>query len=203
MAVHNLFIDIDRQVSVSSATDSSSAVDLPFVQGDSLQLKVYLLTGFSRLVPYTKVPVAGITIEMAIGTRIGNATTYYTQQFTWTASSDTADPYFSATLPMNTAAITSLLGGSGTASTYFEVKMLSGGTPVTVLSKAITVTAAVIKDGGTVVAATPTPASVEVVSALFVPKVFNGHILWTNPTTGKGVDMYIDETGALRTDPIS
>ena len=53
-----------------------------------------LLAGFSRISSYTPVATAGITLQAALGLKVGNSSTIYTQAFTWTAGGDLADPYF-------------------------------------------------------------------------------------------------------------
>ena len=129
-----------------------------------------MLAGFSRVSDFTAIPVSGLTLEMALGRKVGNSSTLFTQQFTFTASDDLADPYFSADLPMNTAAIATLLGSSAQADAWFEVKLLDGGLPRTVLSRLVRVQAAVIKDGGLEEAALPTPISAETCQALFLQR---------------------------------
>src|ERR1051325_1508353 len=143
----NLWIDTDRNKAVGGLSDSSLAQLPAFVQGDSLNFRLRFLRGFSRLGDYTPIPVAGLTAEMALGTRIGDET-LYTQQFTWTASDDLADPYFYAVLPMNPPAITTLLGDEESALAWFEVKLLDGGLPRTVLSERVRIQASVIKEIG-------------------------------------------------------
>jgi hypothetical protein len=204
VAVHHLFIDTDRGLPVMSATNSGIA-DLPlFVQQDTLNLRITLLTGFSRIADYTVIPVADLTLHVALGRKIGNATTYYTQQFTWTPSEDLADPFWEAALPMNTAAIDTLLGSSASKSTaYFEVRLIDGGLPRTVLSRAVTIHAAVIKDGGMSEPAEPTPLSVEAANVLFLKRDITGHIILRNeddPTIA--VDIYVDSDGTFHTDPL-
>src|SRR5438132_5910488 len=180
MAVHNIYIDIDRSVVVLSPTDSSIAPLPPFIQDDTLNLRVWLLTDFSRTAAYTKIPVAGITLQVAIGTKSGNTTLYYTQQFTWVPSTDLGQPYFAAQLPMNTAGITALLGAGAAAQAWFEVKMIQSALPVSVLSQSITVQAAVIKAGGVPVPAGLTPMSVEAAYAAFLTRNITGQIPLTN-----------------------
>src|SRR5881396_1510752 len=148
MAFHRAYIDTDRSLPVVGVSDSSIAELPAFVQEDTLSLRVTLLAGFSRVSNYTPIPVAGITIEAALGIKVGNTSLLFTQQFTSAASDDLADPYFAADFPMNTAAIATLLGSGAQARAYFEVKMLDGGLPRTVLSRLVTIQAAVIKDGG-------------------------------------------------------
>ncbi len=201
MSFHRLFIDTDRSVPVGGVSDSS-IVDLPaFVQEDSLNLRITLLAGFSRVSNYTPIPVSGITLEVALGRKIGNESVLYTQQFTWTESDDLADPYFAATLPMNTGAIATLLGSGATAQAYFEVKLLDGGLPRTVLSRLVTIQAAVIKDGALEEAALPTPISAETCFATFLQRTIpcsagNPVILQNGLVT---MAVYVDTDGTFKT----
>jgi hypothetical protein len=201
MSFHRLYIDTDRSLPVAGVSDSS-VVDLPaFVQEDSLNLRITLLAGFSRVSDFTPIPVSGITLEVALGRKIGNTSTLYTQQFTWTASDDLADPYFEATLPMNTGAIATLLGANAQADAYFEVKMLDGGLPRTVLSRLVKVQAAVIKDGGLEEPALPTPISAETCEALFLQRTIpcssgNPVILQNGSVT---MAVYVDTDGTFKT----
>lgn len=202
MAAFNLFVDCDRRKPVLSAADSSIAGLPPFVQEDSLQLKIWLLTGFSRLAGYSKVAVAGITLEVAIGTKTGGAAAYCTTQFTWTPSDDLGQPYFSGTLSMATAAITTLLAGGAKADAWFHIRKIESGTPSTILEEPITIHASVIKSGTLEVPAPLTPLSAEAANGTFVKQVHRGVIdLMYNDTIG--VRLYCDSTGALRSDPIS
>lgn len=201
MSFHRLYIDTDRGLPVVGVSDSS-VVDLPaFVQEDSLPLRITLLTGQARLSDYTAIAVSGVTIEAALGSKIGNSSLLYTQQFTWTPSDDLADPYFDAILPMNTEAIATLLGADATAQAWFEVKMLDGGLPRTVLSKLVTIQAAVIKDGGLEEPAEPTPISAETCMATFLQRAIpcsagNPLILQNGSVT---MAVYVDTDGTFKT----
>lgn len=202
MAALNLYIDCDRQEAVASADDSSIVALPPFVQEDSLTLRVWLLTGKTQFGGYSKIPVSGITLEMAIGTKVGNDADYATQQFTWTASGDLGQPYFEATLPMNTEGIESLLGDQSSASSWFHVRKIDGGTPRTILLKPITVHASVVKDGTLTVPPGATPLSAEAANASYVRVVHTGSFDLMN-ANGKGIRIYCDEDGAFRSDPIT
>ena len=202
MGLHNLYIDIDRSEAVRSASDSSIVSLPPLVQGDQLQLRIWLLTGYSQLSEYDQVPVSGITLEVAIGVKIGSVSSLYTQQFTWTPSVDLGQPYFSGTLPMNTAEITTLLSTSATASAWFEVKMITSALPVTILSEPVTIQAAVIKADSTQVPVPLTPLSAEAANASFVRVDHTGSFILRNATTGAAILVYCDDDGALRSDPI-
>jgi hypothetical protein len=202
VAAFNLFIDCERRKAVLSANDSSAAGLPPFVQQDSLQLKIWLLTGYSRLAAYSKVAVAGITLEVALGTKQGGAAAYYTTQFTWVPSDDLGQPYFSGTLSMATAEIAGLLGSAASANAWFHIRKIEGGTPTTILEEPVTIHAAVIKSGALEVPAPLTPMSAESANATYVKQVHYGVIDLMN-ANGKGTRMYTDEDGAFRTDPIT
>jgi len=201
MASHRINIDTDRNLPIIGVSDSSIAELPAMVQEDTLALRIALYAGFSRVSDYTPIPVSGITLEVALGRKVGNASLLYTQQFTWVASDDLADPYFAADLPMNTAAIATLLGSSAQADAYFEVKMLDGGLPRTVLSRLVRIQAAVIKDGGLEEAALPTPISAEACQALFLQRIIpasagNPLILQNGSIT---YALYPDTDGSFQT----
>jgi len=201
MSFHSLHIDTDRSLPVVGVSDSSIAELPAFVQEDSLSLRITLLAGFSRVSDYTLIPVSGITLEAALGRKVGNTSLLYTQAFTWVASDDLADPYFAATLPMNTAAIATLLGSNAQAQAWFEVKLLDGGLPRTVLSRLVNIQAAVIKDGGLEEAALPTPISAETCEALFLQRTIpcsagNPVILQNGSVT---MAVYVDTDGTFKT----
>jgi hypothetical protein len=204
MAEHDLYIDCDRAAVVTSATDASRKELPKFVQGDTMLLRIFLLKGFSRTADYQQLPTEGLTLQVALGTRVGNATLYYTQQFTWTPSEDLANPYFEAELPMSTAAITTLLGSADSARAYFEIKYIRSGLPTTVLSEQVTIFAAVIKDGGFTEPTEPTPMSVEVANALYVKQSgFQGSLILISPDGTKQAELYYGDDGALHVDPIT
>lgn len=202
MSVKNIYIDMDRGEVVLGKSDSSIAPLPLFVQGDSLLIRIWLLTGYSKFRAYSYVPVDGITIQAALGEKIGNDTVYHTQQFTWTPSTDLNNPYWEATFPMNTQELTDLIGSNSSASSWFEVKIIQDLVPFTVLSKHVTVQASVIKEGGTVAQVLENPLSVEAANAAFVKVVHTGSFDLMN-ANGKGVRIYVDEDGAFRTDSLA
>lgn len=205
MATIDLFVDIFAKKLVASILSDTRRELHKFTQGDSPTLRIRFLqpTGTFQN-PYSYIATTGITAQAAIGTRIGNSTTYYTQQFTWTPSGDLADPYHEAVLPMNTAAITSLIGSAGSAtSAFFEIKMISGGVPTTVFSEQCTIMAAVIKDGGITVPASPTPLSAEVANVTYVGVEHVGDWILTSAVdpTKKG-RIYWGDDNELHVEPI-
>jgi hypothetical protein len=203
MAEHTLYIDCDRATAVRSASDSTAKALPKFVQGDTLLLRVYLLQDFSRSSAYTQLPTLDLTLQAALGTRVGDETEYHTQQFTWTPSADLTDPYFEAEFPMSTAAITTLLGSEESAYAFFELKYIRAGLPTTVLSERVRVWAAVIKEGGLVEAAVPTPLSVEVANATYLRRTIQGVVRLVSEDGLKQADLYLDNDGTFHVDPVA
>lgn len=198
----NIYIDIDRQIAVQSVFSDAEAALPPFIQEDTIVgLRLWLLRNFNGIT-YEQIAVAGITLEVALGRKIGSTTTYYTQQFTWTPNTDLSQPYFEADFPMNTAGIDTLLGTKPKAGAFFEVKKIEGGTPLTVLSEAVVIHAAVIKTGNLTVPADLTPLSAEAANAAYVKVTHTGHWYLMN-ANGYGVDIYVDDTGTYHADPIT
>lgn len=207
MATIDLYIDTFNKKLVAGLLDSTT-VSLPkFIQGDTPTLKIWLLTPIASAAlstPYAYVPVSGVTIQAAIGTRVGNSTTYYTQQMTWTASTDLSDPHFTASFPMNTAAINTLLGATGVSTAaFFEVKMITSAVPTTIYSEGVTVQAAVIKDGGTTEPALGTPLSAEAATAAFLARTIRGAVTLESEDGTKSVSMYVGTDGTVHFDPLT
>ena len=200
--IQRLYIDIDAKALVGGRT-SSRSISLPsFIQGDTgLTQRITFLNNYADG-QYAIVPTAGKTVEAAIGRKVGNGTTYYTQQFTWTAGGELTDQYFEAQFPMNTPGITTLLGDAAMKSAFYEVKLIDGGLPGTVLSKAVRVEAAVIKEGGLVQPAVPTPISAETCQALFLQRLIiatEDNPLVLGHTNGKRTGLYLDTDGTFKT----
>ncbi len=150
-----------------------------------------------------RIAVSGVTLQVALGTRVGNETEYYTQQFTWAASADLANPYWYALFPMNTDAITALIGSSSDAFAWFEVKAIIDGLPTTLLSKQVTISAAVIKEGGLIVPPGLTPLAVETANAMFLSREITGPIVLINPTTGGKIQLSVGDDGTFHADPLT
>lgn len=216
MANFNLYVDIAANALVTSDSDSTAAPLPPLVQGDTPTLNIYLLaknplafqSGQSL---YTIINNAGLTLHVVIGEKVGNNTDLYTSQYVWTP--DAQNKFFSATLPLNTAAITTLIGGAAQSPapgpTYggpvtFEVKYLQAGVPSTVLEVPCIIAAAVDKGAG--VGPVPpgqTPASVEYVNATFLTRRIQGQIILVSADGTKQAALYVDNDGTAHLDPLS
>lgn len=204
MANVDLYIDVTTSNAVVSTSDISVAQLPQFVQGDTINFRVFLIRSVGRLSTPARVTTTGRTLQMALGTRVGNTTTYYTQQFTWEPNDDEANPHWTAQLPMSTAAINSLISAGESAQAWFEVKVIENGLPTTVLSKLVNILAAVIKEGGITVPALPTPLSVEAAIMLFLQREITGPIYLVNETTGLKLKLYATASNppAFAADPV-
>lgn len=202
----DIFIDLNSGLAVTGPSNPTPAALPAFVQGDTLSLRLWLLQRTTTFPtnPYTLVPVAGLTLQAALGSKVGSGGTVYTQQLTWAPSVDPVNPnYWTATFAMNTAAITTLLGSNATAAAIFEVKTVSGQVPTTILQTAVVVNAGVIQAGGVVVPAGLNAASVEYVNATCLTRAIVGQFTMQNPTTGKLFAVYIGDDGTFHTDALN
>lgn len=204
MASISLYIDIARNVLITGGPNlnPTPAVLPALVQGDVLNLQIYLVQPTGGIPAYSIVNNAGLSLQVAIGDKVGNNTNYYATQFVWTA--DPTNSFFYAAISLNTAAITALLGANPTAASTFEVKYIAGGVPSTALEISVTINAAVIKAGG--VGAPPaglTAVSLEYCNATFLPRQVQGAIVLVSPDGTKKVALYVDNDGAVHQDPLN
>ncbi len=203
MANFNLYVDCAGGGLVNGIADMTPAPMPALFQGDTLSLQIYPLARASSYplgAPFTLVGTAGLSLQVAIGTKIGNAATYYTQQFTW--QTDANNTYFYANLPLNTAAITTLLGTSATASAWFAIALISSGTPTTILEIPVTINAATIQGGALVIPPGQTPVSAEYCKATFLTRNISGAIIFSSPA-GKKVALYASDDGTIHMDQIT
>jgi|SRR5579862_2290490 len=207
MAQFDLYIDVVGQQLIGSPNSPLVATPPPFVQGDTPTFRIFLCQPTANALatpPYTIMPIQGLSLQAAIGDKIGNVTNYYTQQFTWAPSTDPTNPnYFIAQFPMNTAAITTLLGANSSAQSTFHVLYIQAGFPTTVLELPITIQAAVIKNGGVIVPPGATFLSAETANATFLKQTVVGVLYLKNANTGKRVALYLADDGTFHADPVS
>ena len=200
MAAQDIYIDVARGAFVSGL-DSATLISPPLlVRGTTPTLHVYLLAQTAGWPvsnpPYSFIPVAGLTLEMAVG-QLG-AGAYLANQFTWTASTDLADPYFTSTLSLNTTAIAAALGVSRQITAVMQVDSmtLAGMVPTTVLLANVTIQNAIIVPGATL-------AAPDVIGT-YLTRTIVGHLTLVNDTDPtKQVDLYVGSDGPLHEDPIA
>lgn len=203
MAQFDIFIDTNRQKIVRSFTDPTIVPAPPFVQGDTPTLRIWPLIQTAAFqqsqTPYAYLGTGGLSLEVALGTRVGNSSLIYTQQFVWTP--DANAQYFAAQFPLNTAAIDTLLQTNSQAQAWFEVKYLSGGFPTTILDESVQVQAAVIKPGALVVPPGATALTAEEANAAFLKRKISGAIYLEDvKNPGQYTAVFI-ENGALKATP--
>lgn len=205
-ALLDLWIDLVRQKRVAGPANAQE-VPLPtFTQGNIWTFRVRCLQQLSGFPlanpPYSVVPTAGKTLQLAIGTKTGGTTTHYVEQFTWTASTNLADPYFQADVTFDATATGSLIGTNPSAQSWLEINLVTDGVPKTILSQLVTIEASVIKNTTPTVPLGQTPISLETALALFLQRVIVGKVTFRNDTDPtKQRDLYTDIDGSFHEDP--
>lgn len=204
MAQFDLYVDTYAGTLVSGVANAAAAVLPRLTQGDTISLRIYLLsrtTTFPLNPPHAVVNNADLSLKVAIGPKNGtDGSTLYTQQFTW--AKDAANQYFFADLPLNTAGINTLIGALESASAWFEIEYTQNALPTTVYQAPVTIHAEVIETGSITVPPGETALSAEVANATFLKNRNSGFVLF-NPTTGAEAFVYLDDNGTLRADPIT
>jgi hypothetical protein len=204
MARLDLYIDTYARSLVAGPSNPSPFTLPPFVQGDTVSLRIYLLernTTYPLSNPYSIISNASLSLKVALGPKTGTAgSTLYTQQFTWTQ--DANFQYFYADFPLNTTAIGTLIGSAESAYAWFEVEYTQNGFPTTVFQQNVIVNAEVIETGSLVTPPGETAVSLEYINATFLKKTNEGFIM-TNPNTGGRVFVYLHNDGTVHFDPIT
>lgn len=170
-----------------------------------MSLRIYLLartTTYPASTPYSIINNAALTLKVALGPKDGTAgTTLVTNQFTW--AKDAANQYFFADLPLNVAAVATLIGAAERANTWFEIEYTQNSVPTTVLSKSVSIEAEVIESGSLVVPAGATAISAEECNASFLKRKISGAFYLediNNP--GSYIAVY-NENGSLKAEPVT
>lgn len=206
MPQFDIFIDIAANQAVTGLSNPTVAPLPPFVQGDTPTFRIWplLRNATFPLSPYSLLTIAGLTLQVSLGSQVGSGGTIYTQQLSWTPSADANNPnYWTATFPMNTAAVNTLLGALASSPAVFEVKYVSAGVPSTILQQLVSVKATVLTAGAPVVPAGFNPASVEFCNATFLTHQVTGQIVLVNANTGKKLAVFVGDDGSFHADPLN
>lgn len=117
---------------------------LPFFYGDTLPVRVYLLQRLTNAVvgptnsQFSIIPTTGLSLALYLTNGlVGVALINYTNQVTW--QTDSAQEYFYADLPMNTAGLLGIVQTTAPnpANAYLQVGYTDGAEPVTVLNQIV------------------------------------------------------------------
>lgn len=207
MAYNELFIDVVGNQPVGGLNNPSQAALPTFYQGDTLNFRIYLLKRtqtYNLRSPHFEVQnLASLSLKVGVGVKNGTAgSTLYTQQFTW--AKDAANQYFFASIPLNTAAINTLLGSAAQANAWIEFETTEAGFPTTVFQKEITIQAEVV-DSSSVVVVPPgaTAMTAEEANATFLKQTIQGQIYLVSPDGTKTVALYVDNDGTFHSDPVT
>lgn len=201
-----LRVDLASGAPVITLADLALGSVPQFVEGVNIDFKVWAVQKIGGLASY--VPTTGITVSMYLGKLTTNPPQYYTQQVTWTASSDPSDPYFAATLPMNVAFGFSPSVSQGRFITAdFGVFFFSGGNPIGALQRSVRVFKSLYSTSSLVVPIGQTALSVEVANSLYlqrnIPCSSQNPVVFQNTNTGKLGKLYVDDDGTTHFDPIT
>jgi hypothetical protein len=193
MSTADLYIDVVRGEFVANRTNSSIASLPPLVRGTTQNFRVML---------YTPLAVAGQTIQMAIG--IFGGASYLTSQFSWTGGTDLANPFFSASLSLNTANITSAIGSSKTLACSIQIDRVESGIPTNVILKDVIIKNAIIVPGTEISAPGRTLLYAETAATLFLTRTITGRVRFINDTDAtKMNELFTDTDGSFQEQPVS
>ncbi len=208
MPTSDLYIDVVKGSLVASRPSSTPAPIPPLVRGTTQNLRVMLLNptgvtvGSATSPIYDPLPVSGQTIQLVIGFLGG--TGYLTDQFTWTASTDLDNPWFSASLPLNTPEITTALGSSAQITPLIQIDRVESGTPTNVLIQQVTLKNALIVDGAETSSPGRTLLYAETASVMFLTRRIVGPVEWVNDTDSTKVNRtFTDTDGTWQAQPVT
>lgn len=201
----DLYVDVYSGELVTGPVNGQAASLPRFVQGDTINLRIYLLertTTFPLSNPYTIKNNGTLSLKAALGPKDGSAgSTLYASQFVW--ARDANSQYFYATLALNTAAIATLIGSATEAAAWFEIEYTEGGFPTTALQKSVTIQAEVIETGAVTVPAGATAMTAEEANATFLKRTISGVVIFQNDATMKQVAGYLGDDGAMHWEPVN
>src|ERR1039458_8816896 len=127
----DLYIDTARRVLVAGPQNSSIVQAPVFEQGNTVTMRIRALQPTANFPasdpPYTLIPTAGRTLQLAIGTKVGNSQLHYVEQYVWTDGTDLVDAYWFADVAFNTDAVATAIGASASKTAYLEINLVEGG----------------------------------------------------------------------------
>jgi hypothetical protein len=200
MAAHDIYIDLDRGVIVTSQLDSSQKGLPRFVYGAKIPFKITLFRNFQPGSPYETVPVSGLTITASLGPRGGGS--HLSDQPVWTPNEeDLSNPYWSAYFPLNTPALQSAFGSEAHVDSVFEVTVHDP-EPWPCLQETVRIWKPVAAPGDLVVPEGLTVLTTDVAENRYQNKEeFELPAVFRDKITGKKVRLSLDTEGAVQWDP--
>lgn len=154
---------------VAGPSNNQQFAPPPFVQGDTVTLRIYLLARNPTYpyLPFTIINNGSLSLALTVGAKAGNGDgDHIVEQFTW--NRDANNQYFYANVSFATAEVATALGSAGSISTqWLEVEYTQGGVPTTVFQQKITIHADVNKQSAQALGPGQTVQTVEDANARF------------------------------------
>ena len=182
--VIELWNDIDNNTLIAGPVGGSNwdQTEVKFskrkiYQASQLSLRWYPIRPDGQF-SYVRIPVTGLTLDIAIGERAG-AEVIKARQNVWTAH---ADGYLYATLNLNTTDLNNAITGD-TFTTYLEIQMTESGNARPTFQEQITIQSVVIGPAGA--SALPAAAS----QFLTREQCLQMFVKWTENLAGNAIEL--------------
>jgi len=199
MANLDLYLDIAALRAVRGFNNPDAFIIPPFVAWDTITTRIRLLerTASFPVNPYSFVPTAGLTLQLAIGIDRGVG---LSTQNTWVPSTNDGDPYFEAVVPLNTDGIVNATA-NGQVTAKLHIRKVGADGTKTVLLQEVTLVPGIITDSALVVPAPLTPLSLEAALAIFLQRVITGKVTFVCDTDStKRRDLFTAPDGTFHED---
>jgi len=207
----DIFINTFYQQFVQSATNSQVKPAPLMVLGDTPNWRIWIVVP----IPNTNPPqyqllqnnaVGGLQVALCSDPR-GSAEVPQTQQYVWTpsGSSDPNQQYWTATIALNTVALSALFttGTTSQVNVWLEVKVISlGGFPTTIFQIKLPIQYAVITPANLIVPAGQTPLSLEEAMAIFLKRRIIGPVNIVDPVNNHEAVLYVAPDGSTHFDQL-
>ena len=207
MGLLKLYVDVQNRRLVTSTRNASPFVLPSFIQGDTMAVELYLLepnTSGGLSSPLTLLTETSYTVKVGIVTPHPTAPTAHAV-LTLTVDPDHANngKYYGS-LPLG-AGITSLLDGSTSKTSTFEIEISSAGDVDTPVQVACTVKAGGITNSTPDTAAGDTFPTTAEANNTYVKKVGGAGESFTlkSPDGTKSILFWVDNDGVLHQDQVS
>lgn len=205
-----LFVDVDGGQLVEGLNSPAATELPPFVQGDTIELSIYLLRRSSAypvslggLSPFSKINPSGLSLRVGIGTptsAVGTGSPIVYQN-SW--SIDSTEQCFVGTLYFTPSACATALGSATSVGLTLEIEVAESGAYSTVLQAPVTLKAELIESTAPEVSQPQDEFYTKAqVNALFMPRAGEAglQLVLKSPSGTKTCYIWLDNDGVLHQD---